>query len=197
MKWIFFSYSLPADPSRARVYIWRQLKKLGAVNHQSVWVVPHSKDRVEALKSLTEEIEKYKGTALLLGGNVLVESQNEEIVEAFIGSRNEEYREVIEQCEAFLKEIEYEVERHNFSFAEVEENEEELEKLKQWLRKVERRDPLKAPLRKEAHERIKQSKRVFEDFARRVYEHQKSCEALPLGGEDGGNLTGDTAPGAG
>ena len=174
MKWIFFSYSLPAEPSKARVYVWRQLRKLGAVSTQSIWAIPHATDRVEALKKLIEEIEKWKGTALLIAGTVLVKSQEESITQVFIDSRNEEYKEVIEKCEDYFKEIEFEIGRQNFIFAEVEENEEELEKLKRWLKKVEKRDMVKPPLRKEALEKIKQCEIIFNDFARRVYEHQKT-----------------------
>lgn len=61
--------------------------------------------------------------------------------------------------------------RKNFIFAEVEEK---FEKLKQWLKKVEKGDVVKPPLRKEAMEKIKQCERIFNDFARRVYDHQKS-----------------------
>ncbi len=174
MKWIFFSYSLSAEPSKARVYVWRQLRKLGAVNYQSIWAIPHANDRVEALRKLTEEIEKWNGTALLVAGTVLVKSQEESIIQVFIDSRNEEYQEIIEKCEDYFNEIELEIGRENFIFAEVEENEEELEKLKQWLKKVEKRDVVKPPLRKEAMEKIKQCERIFNDFAQRVYDHQKS-----------------------
>jgi hypothetical protein len=173
MKWIIFTYSLPAEPSRARVYTWRQLKKLGAVNHQSVWVVPHSTDRINVLKKLIEEIEGYKGSALLFAGNILIKSQEESIIQAFVDSRNEEYREVIDKCEDYYKEIEFEIGRKNFIFAEVEENEEELDKLKLWLKKIEKRDILKPALRKDATEKIKACEKIFNDFARRVYEHQK------------------------
>jgi len=174
MKWIFFSYSLPAEPSKARVYVWRQLRKLGAVNYQSVWAIPHANDRVDSLKKLTEEIENWNGTALLIAGTVLVKSQEESIIQVFVDSRNEEYREVIEKCEDYFKEVAFEIGRQNFIFAEVEENEEELEKLKQWLKKVEKRDVLKPPLRKDALEKIKQCEKIFYDFARRVYENQKT-----------------------
>ena len=56
----------------------------------------------------------------------------------------------------------------------MEENEDELEKLKQWQKKIEKRDFLGAPLRKTAMEKIKQCEKVFEDFALKVYEFQKS-----------------------
>ncbi len=174
MKWLFFSYSLPAEPSKARVYVWRQLRKLGAVNHQSVWAIPHSAERLRELKKLIEDIEKYQGTGLIITGNILLKDQEENIIKAFIDSRNEEYKEIIEKCEDFFKEIEYEIGRKNFIFAEVEENEEELEKLKQWLRKVEKRDIIKPPLRKTATEKVKKCEKIFEAFANRVFEYSQA-----------------------
>jgi len=174
MKWLFFSYSLPTNPSKARVFVWRQLKKLGAVNYQSVWVSPYSLERVNEFKKLVEHIEGFKGTGLLIVGKILRKDDEERIGKVFIDSRNEEYKEIIDKCEAYFKEIEYEIQRQNFIFAEVEENEEELEKLKQWLKKVEKRDVMKSPLRKTALEKIKMCEKVFDDFARMVYERTQT-----------------------
>ncbi len=182
MKWLFFSYSLPAEPSKARVYVWRQLRKLGAVNCQSVWAIPHSAERLQELKRLIEDIEKYHGAGLLIAGNLLLKAQEESIIKAFIDSRNEEYDEIIDKCEDFFKEIEYEIGRQNFIFAEVEENEEELDKLKQWLKKVEKRDVIRPPLRKAALDKVKMCEKIFEDFARRVYEH---CQVKSRGKQGG------------
>jgi hypothetical protein len=171
MKWLFFSYSLPTEPSKARVYVWRQLKKLGAVNYQSTWVLPYSNERIGEIKHLANEIERYKGESLLLEGKALDKKQEERIYKAFVDSRNEEYQEIIEKCEDYFKEIAFEIERKNFIFAEVEENEEELEKLKQWLKKVEKRDLVGAPLQKAAAEKIKTCEKMFNDFAKTVYLH--------------------------
>jgi hypothetical protein len=174
MKWLFFSYSLPTEPSKARVHVWRQLKKLGAVNYQSAWVLPYSSDRVADIKRLIADIQGYHGESLLIEGKSIGKSQDELIRKALIESRNEEYGELIEKCEDFFKEIKFEIERKNFIFAEVEENEEELEKLKQWLKKVEKRDVVEAPLRKTAIEKIKSCEKMFDDFAKTVFLHTQS-----------------------
>jgi hypothetical protein len=183
IKWLFFSYSLPAEPSKARVYVWRQLQKLGAVNFQSTWVLPYSNERITEIKRLAEEIERYKGESLLLEGKALDTKQEERIYKAFADSRNEEYQEIIEKCEDYFKEIAFEIERKNFIFAEVEENEEELEKLKQWLKKVEKRDLVGAPLKKAAAEKIRTCEKMFDHFAKTVYlhTHQKDKTDKPAG----------------
>ncbi len=51
-----------------------------------------------------------------------------------------EYFELQEQCQDFLAEIEKETKRQNFSFAEYEENEQDLAKLETWYEKVKQRD---------------------------------------------------------
>lgn len=173
MRWLFFSYTLPSRPSRARVSIWRQLKKLGAISYQSVWVLPYSSERVNEVIRLIQNIESWKGEGLLIDGKVLNTAQEERINRAFVESRDEEYREIISKCEDYAKEIEFEIGRQNFIFAEVEENEEELEKLKQWLKKVEKRDIVEAPLRKEAVQKIQSCEDLFQDFALKVYEHSQ------------------------
>ena len=175
MKWIFFSYSLPAKPSKARVYVWRQLKRLGALSHQSFWILPSSPERVNELKKLCESINDFHGGSLIIdGGKVLSADQEERIRKIFVESRDEEYQELIYKCDDFFKEIQSEIDRENFIFAEVEENEEELDKLRLWLKKIEKRDVLGGSKRKAANEKVKSCEQVFEDFARRVYEHQNA-----------------------
>jgi len=174
MKWIFFSYTLPAKPSRHRVYVWRQLKKLGAASYQSLWILPFSADRVSELKKLMKDIEGFKGESLIIDGKALDKTQEDQISQAFLASRNEDYQELIKKCDDYFQEIEKETTEQNFIFAEVEENEEELEKLKHWLKKIEKRDVLGAPLRKTALEKIRVCQKVFDDFAQKVFESQKS-----------------------
>lgn len=173
MKWLFFSYSLPTEPSKARVYIWRQVKKLGAANFQSFWVLPYSNEHVAELKKLVNDIEGYNGECLLLEGKALDKNQESHIAKAFQESRDEEYGELIQKCEEFFKELAHEIEIKNFIFAEVEENEEELEKLKQWLIKIEKRVVTGATLRKTALEKVKECERRFDDFAKLVYLHSQ------------------------
>ncbi len=173
MKWLFISYTSPSNPSRARVFIWRELRKLGAINYQTVWVLPYSKEIIDKVQNLQKFIENYGGQALLVEGKVLNKQDEDKILNAFVDARNKEYEEVIEKCEDFFKEISFEIERQNFIFAEVEENEEELEKLKAWLKKVEKRDFVNAPLKKIATEKIKKCIRLFEEFSKRVYKESQ------------------------
>ncbi|MFZ5587459.1 MAG: Chromate resistance protein ChrB [Thermodesulfobacteriota bacterium] len=170
-KWLFLSFTLPARPSRARVHAWRQLKKLGAVSYQSAWVLPYSRDKASELEKLLGDIESHKGSGVIVEGRVLRPVDEEGIRQALLAASNEEYGELIEKCDDFLKELEMEKARRNFIFAEVEENEEDLEKLRKWLRKVEKRASLESPLRKAALSKMKLCEKAMNEFAQIVFAH--------------------------
>ncbi len=165
------TYTLPTEPSKARVAVWRKLRKLGAINHQALWVLPYSRQHIKDVTSLVAEIERQRGQGLVVAGALLDKAREEQVEEAFSRSRDEEYQELIAKCDDYEKEIEFEIGRRNFIFAEVEENEEELRKLTEWLRKIERRDILSASLHRKAVEKVARCEKMFEGFSKRVYEH--------------------------
>ncbi len=102
--------------------------------------------------------------------------QNEQasFIARFHEARNEEYRELLEQCGEFFKELDKETARENFTFAEVEENEEELSKLRQWYGKIKTRDTFGAPLEAQAGRMLEKCEKALAVFCERVYEnHEK------------------------
>jgi hypothetical protein len=170
VKWLFFSYTVPAQPSRARVSVWRQLKKMGAVNCLSFWVLPHRVDRIAALEQLASEITAYNGESILIEGKALGHEDEARIKAAMLDAGNEEYGELLHKCDDFLREIEMETKNQNFIFGEVEENEEELDKLKKWLAKIEKRNPTTSPVHKSVLKKIKLCEKALDDFSRAVYD---------------------------
>ncbi len=169
-EWAAINYTLPREPSRARVSVWRKLKKAGAVNiQQSMWVLPAGEENRRAL-------DEIKGDVTVNGGEafVITFSADEDglriIAEKLNQARNEEYRELLEQCEEFFKEIDKETARRNFSFAEIEENEEELEKLRQWFEKIAARDAFGASLRAQSIETLARCGEALDGFCDKVYD---------------------------
>ncbi len=170
MKIIVLSYSLPTKPSKARLHVWRQLKKIGAVNVESMWVVPYSKDKLAELQNLVKDIERFNGTGMILQGKPAESRDAERIKAALSESSNEEFTELAGVCDKFLEEIESEIAKENFIFAEVEENEEELEKIKKWYEKILKRSVYESPLRKDVLEKIKRCDSAFDQFSRLVFD---------------------------
>ncbi|MBN1318997.1 MAG: hypothetical protein JXA42_26175, partial [Anaerolineales bacterium] len=93
----------------------------------------------------------------------------------FRSDRDEEYAEFCERCEALLTELDKESGREKFTFAELEETEEDLKKLNNWLNKILARDFAGGNQRQDAMGKIEQCRKVYTAFARQVYE----AEGIP------------------
>jgi hypothetical protein len=71
-EWLVFSFTLPKEPSRARVSVWRKLKRAGAINKgQSMWLLPLTDDHIETFRSIAEEVLGNKGEAYVMQASFL------------------------------------------------------------------------------------------------------------------------------
>ncbi len=173
LKWLVINYTLPSEPSRLRVGAWRSLKKLGAVNiQQSMWIFPFSDENYSTLSTVAQDIENNGGEVLLMQSVFLEEKYEQIVISHFNKAREIEYEEILDKCEDYFKEIEKEINRSNYTFAEAEENEEELEKLLSWFEKVKIRDIFQSPLKEVTEKKLEECRKVFEDFNNRTYEKE-------------------------
>lgn len=171
-KWLVINYNLPTEPSRLRVAAWRNLKKQGAVNiKQSMWVLPHNDDNYSALQTISQEIESNNGEVLLMECVFFDQNHEQKVISYFNNVRDEEYKEFIDKCENYFKELEKEIAIEKFTFAELEEEEEELEKLLAWYAKIEARDIFHSSQRACAEEKLDQVKKAFENYSDMVYKY--------------------------
>ena len=61
-EWIVINYTVPREPSRMRVSLWRKLKKMGAVNiQQSMWILPLTDENFDLLKEIKNESHSAEG----------------------------------------------------------------------------------------------------------------------------------------
>ena len=97
------------------------------------------------------------------------------------GGREKEYSEIIAECHKALKHIEWEYERREFNFEEVEELEGDVDKIKRWQAEVVKRDFWEAAMRGDVEERIKEVEEKIAVFTQKTYE-----ETARLPGEDAG-----------
>src|SRR4051812_28750498 len=66
MQWLLLHYKIPREPTSSRVYVWRKLKRLGAVLlHDAIWVLPDSPRTREQFQWLAAEITELEGEAVL------------------------------------------------------------------------------------------------------------------------------------
>ena len=169
-EWLTINFTLPKEPSRIRVSVWRKLKKSGAVIlGQSVWALPVGEDNEAFIQKLSNEILQNGGNSYIMRMIPHDEGTLERMITAFNQARDEEYGELLEQCDDLLRELEMESGRGKFTFAELEENEDELQKLTGWIQKITERDFHGASLRPSADEKLEQCRARLEAFSAEVY----------------------------
>jgi hypothetical protein len=166
--WLLLIYRVPPEPTRLRSTVWRRIKSLGAIYLQnSVAALPASPANERSLRKLRREILDMSGTAILLTAGAL--AGEAEVRGAFVTARNEEYAEIIDKCEDFLRQVQKEYDENHFTYAELEENEEDLVKLKNWLAKVVDRDVFRADRRPATERALETCEQTLEAYAARVY----------------------------
>jgi hypothetical protein len=140
--WLLISYRAPAQPSSARVAAWRRLHRLGGIYlAPSVCALPRRLGAAAAqVQSIGEALVAAGGSYELYEVERFAPETEARLAERYNHARDAEYAEVVERAEALLAELELEGARDKFTFAEVEENEDGLVKLRRWLRRIQRRD---------------------------------------------------------
>lgn len=165
-------YRMPAKPTAGRVTVWRALKKLGVVYLQdSACVVPDLPELREELDRILGKIEDSGGTYHLLPLVQLPPDEEAKLVHLFVQQSEKHYEEVIEDCEInFVKEIQFEHFRENYSYEEAEEIRMNFEKISTWLDRVAERDWFGAPNAADAREWLQKCEGLLEDFEAKVFE---------------------------
>lgn len=171
--WTLLIYRVPAQPSTKRVYIWRKLKGWGGLYlQQSVCVLPQREDFQQDLNALKADILTSGGEADLLTVTIADEDQNALLIQRFQQQAAEEYQEFLGRCQDFHQELDHEREIGNLTFAELDENEAELAKLKSWLPKIRDRDLFEAPAYSSVAAALSHCEQDFQQFSQQVYDAQ-------------------------
>jgi hypothetical protein len=166
--WLLLIYRVPPEPTRLRSTVWRRIKSLGAIYLQnSVAALPASTANERALRKLRREITDMSGTAMLMSCSVL--AGESEVRASFQAARNDEYEEIVDKCEDFLRQVQKEYDANHFTYAELEENEVDLVKLKNWFAKIIERDVFGASGRAACVQLLDKCEQSLEAYAARVY----------------------------
>ncbi len=165
-------YRVPSDSSRARVAVWRELKRLGGLYvQQAVCVLPDRRDLRESIGKVRTRIDELGGSSIFLTLPDVEAEAHAQFVDGFRTQSAKEYAEIVEECDTkFVKEIEFERFRENYTFEEAEEIRQDLEKLRRWLDKVEGRDWMRADGRELARRKVAACEQLLEQFEADVYE---------------------------
>ena len=166
--WIVLHAQLPAAPSSARVALWRRLRAVGAASlTNGAWVLPATVEHAALFQELADMARAQGGQATIFNGHVT--DGDESLIERFSGDRGREYGEFGQRTAGFLAEIDKETGLEKFTFAELEEIEDDFQKLATWLAKIEARDFFPGEQRTLARKTLETCERARDQFAETVY----------------------------
>ncbi len=153
--WLAVTYRVPAEPSRTRVYLWRKLKELGAVYlQQGAAVLPMQENLLAQVQVLKTDVAADGGEVMISNMVFVDAADDDRVVNTFQTQRDADYREIIEQCDRLVNELEQETSQEKFTYAEIEENETELTRIHKWMERIIARDWFSAPGRAGAEQAL-------------------------------------------
>ncbi|WP_460441805.1 Chromate resistance protein ChrB [Amycolatopsis stemonae] len=170
-RWSVLVVRVPAEPSRHRVAVWRELRRAGALSlGQGAWVVPDAPVFAAGVARVIELAGRGDGEVLVLDATGRSEPDAARLEALFTAERAEEWAEFLADCGKFDAEIDKEIRTRKFTMAELEEEEQSLERLRRWHRDIKARDVFGAPAAAEADERLKHCADRLADYTDLVFQ---------------------------
>ena len=172
MRWLLLLVRLPAEPSRHRVAVWRELRRAGALSvGQGVWALPQAGVFAQALDRAVALAERGDGEAIVVEATGRSEADAARLEVLFTAAREAEWAEFLADCGKYEAELDKEIATAKFTLAELEEEEQSLERLRRWHRDLRARDLFGAPSAAAAEQRLKHCAERLEDYTDRVFHH--------------------------
>ena len=171
MNWIVLLFRVPAEPSRHRVAVWRELRRTGAVSlGQSAWLAPAAPAFADGIDRAVQLVQAAEGEAIVLDASGRQPADAERLAVVYTAAREAEWVEFVDECAKYLTEIDAEIAKGKLTLAELDEEEQSLERLRRWHRELRLRDVLSAPSAAAADRQLKACEAKLEDYTQRVFE---------------------------
>lgn len=135
-SWLLFLYDVPSEPSRLKVRIWRELKRMGALYPQmSLSIIPDNNENRKSIQKIDKMISE-NGRIVKIKGKGISEADHNNILKMFRAERDEQYEEILEECQEFIDETNQNIDKKKTTPHEAEEMEESLEGLRRWFERI-------------------------------------------------------------
>jgi DNA-binding FrmR family transcriptional regulator len=141
VQWLVLIYTLPPEPTRKRAYVWRELKKIGAVYlRDGVCVLPDRPATRQALQSVVDRVRAFEGQATLVEAALVDDLTVEEVVRQARAARQTEYAALAESSRELLDHVHRELRHRDFSEVETRTLLQDVGKLWRWYDQICARD---------------------------------------------------------
>lgn len=171
VRWLVLVVRVPADPSRHRVAVWRELRRVGALSlGQGTWAVPDAPVFADGVARVLELVQRGDGEVMVLDAAGRTETDGARLEALFTADRQAEWTEFLADCGKFDTEIDKEIRIRKFTLAELDEEEHSLDRLRRWHRELKTRDVFGAPAAAEADQQLKHCAERLADYTDQVFQ---------------------------
>jgi vacuolar-type H+-ATPase subunit I/STV1 len=168
---LLLTYKLRADRSSARVSVWREVRRSGALQLQkSVVAFPDTADFQTAVTRVRAAVAEVGGSIVALRAEALEAEDEARLKAAWNEARDTEYTELAAECEKLVAEIDKEFSKEKFTLAELDEEEAELEKLRAWDERIRTRDVHGSDGAEEAEHALERAAQAVSRFTEAVFD---------------------------
>jgi hypothetical protein len=136
---------------------------------QGVWALPESAAFRDGVERAGKLVERGEGELLVLDAVGHDRVYADRLEAMFIAAREAEWAEFERECSKYEAELDHEVATAKFTLAELDEEEQSLERLRRWYRELKLRDLFGAPSAGRAEQHLKLCQLRLEDYAEQVY----------------------------
>lgn len=138
-----------------------------------------------AVRRVVELAARGSGEVLVLPTPEAEDPAADPLRSAFRAQRLDEWQEFIGDCKVFEEELAKETRNGKFTLAELEEEEQSMERLRRWFRDLKSRDVLELPETDTAADFLRRCADLFDAYSERVYSalHAPTGEMRPGNGE--------------
>jgi len=137
VQWLVLIYTLPPEPTRKRAFVWRELKKIGAVYlRDGVSVLPDRPATRQAMHSIVERVRVFEGQATLVEAAAIDDHTAQEVVRQFRAARQTEYAALADSSRKLLDHVRRELTHRDFSEVETRALLEDVGKLWRWYDQI-------------------------------------------------------------
>jgi DNA-binding transcriptional regulator PaaX len=169
-RWLLLVCRMPTEPARHRMALWRELRRAGAIPvAQGVWALPELPAAEAVLTNARRHVRAAGAEMLALSADGHDPASGERLDALYAVARAQEWAEFTADCDKFLAEIDKEERIGKYTLAELEEEEQSLDRLRRWYRDLRVRDLLGTPPSADADQHLKRCSERLDQYAERVY----------------------------
>ncbi len=169
-RWMVLIIRVPSEPSRHRVAVWRELRRVGAVQlGQGSWALPSSPLFDGYATAIVELVGQHDGEVYALASSAADEATDGKLRRVYDEARRAEWVEFLSECGKCLAELEKEIRNQKFTLAELDEEEQNVERLRRWHRELRSRDLFNSVPEAEVQPALDACATALDDFTDLVY----------------------------